>query len=55
MERLFGQMLANVEYLPVGFITSQLVAENLALATAVIVVMFWNFFINRYWTYNDIS
>jgi putative flippase GtrA len=21
----------------------------------VIVVMFWNFFANRYWTYNDVS
>jgi putative flippase GtrA len=28
---------------------------NLALAMAVIVVMFWNFFVNRYWTYNDVA
>jgi putative flippase GtrA len=31
------------------------IGENLALATVVIIVMFWNFFINRYWTYNDIE
>lgn len=29
--------------------------HNLALAIAVIVVMFWNFFINRYWTYSDVK
>ena len=28
---------------------------NLALILAVIVVMFWNFFVNRYWTYNDVG
>jgi putative flippase GtrA len=30
-------------------------ADNLTLAIAVIVVMFWNFFVNRYWTYNDVK
>lgn len=30
-------------------------AHNFALACAVGVVMFWNFFINRFWTYNDVS
>lgn len=29
--------------------------ENMALAVAVVVVMFWNFFANRYWTYNDVE
>lgn len=28
---------------------------NLAQALAVFVVMFWNFFANRYWTYNDVE
>lgn len=31
------------------------VGANLALVLAVIVVMFWNFFVNRYWTYNDVD
>jgi putative flippase GtrA len=31
------------------------VAHNLTLAAAVIVVMFWNFFANRYWTYSDVE
>ena len=30
-------------------------AKNLTLAVAVGLVMLWNFFINRYWTYNDID
>jgi putative flippase GtrA len=30
-------------------------ARNATLAVAVGVVMIWNFFINRYWTYNDIE
>jgi putative flippase GtrA len=35
--------------------TIDLLAKNFTLAIAVVIVMFWNFFINRYWTYNDIS
>jgi putative flippase GtrA len=30
-------------------------ARNLTLALAVGVVMLWNFFVNRYWTYNDVE
>jgi putative flippase GtrA len=26
----------------------------LSLATAVSVVLLWNFFVNRYWTYGDV-
>lgn len=26
-----------------------------ALATAVTIVLLWNFFVNRYWTYNDVG
>ena len=29
--------------------------ENSALAIVVVIVMFWNFFVNRYWTYNDVE
>ena len=29
--------------------------ENVTLAIAVGVVLFWNFFVNRYWTYNDVK
>lgn len=31
------------------------IGKNLALALAVGIAMFWNFFVNRYWTYNDVT
>lgn len=31
------------------------VGDNLTIAIAVVIVMFWNFFVNRYWTYNDVT
>jgi putative flippase GtrA len=30
-------------------------AKNATLALAIGIVMIWNYFINRYWTYNDIE
>lgn len=36
-------------------LTPYLVAHNLALGCAIGVVLFWNFFINRYWTYGDVE
>jgi putative flippase GtrA len=36
-------------------IDADFLGHNLALAIAVVVVMFWNFFANRYWTYNDVD
>ena len=36
-------------------LTSDFLAKNLTLALAVSVVMLWNFFVNRYWTYNDVD
>jgi putative flippase GtrA len=33
----------------------KLISHNSTLAIAVGVVMLWNFFVNRYWTYNDID
>jgi putative flippase GtrA len=34
---------------------AQFLAKNATLAFAIAVVMTWNYFINRYWTYNDID
>ena len=52
---LLTSLFERLSFLPIGFVTAQLLGENLALAIAVIVVMFWNFFINRYWTYSDVD
>jgi len=36
-------------------ITPDFLASNVTLAIAVGIVMLWNFFVNRYWTYNDVN
>ncbi len=36
-------------------ISPEFAARNATLAAAVGTVMLWNFFVNRYWTYNDIT
>lgn len=35
--------------------SSEILAKNATLGFAIAVVMLWNFFVNRYWTYNDIE
>ena len=35
--------------------SAETLAKNATIAFAIGVVMIWNFFINRYWTYNDID
>lgn len=45
-ERLFQRLL-----LP---LSPSYAAKNFTLAVAVGVVMLWNFFVNRHWTYNDV-
>jgi len=55
LEPFFSKLFTRLQFLPIGFITAEFLADNFALAVAVIVVMFWNFFINRYWTYGDIN
>lgn len=37
-----------------SFLTPDFLAKNITLAIAIIIVMFWNFFVNRNWTYNDV-
>jgi putative flippase GtrA len=48
--------LANVvSWIPFLEPYADRLGDNLALAVAVVVVMFWNFFANRHWTYNDVQ
>jgi putative flippase GtrA len=35
--------------------SAELLAKNLTLAVAIAIVMLWNFFANRYWTYGDVE
>lgn len=42
-------------FLPANFFSPTFVGHNVALAIAIIVVMLWNFFANRFWTYSDVA
>jgi putative flippase GtrA len=35
-------------------VTPDFIGHNAALAISMVLILFWNFFINRYWTYADI-
>jgi putative flippase GtrA len=48
-------ILRIIERLSLDIFTPGFMAKNFTLAVAVGVVMLWNFFVNRYWTYNDID
>ena len=39
----------------ISFDVADAFAKNATLLFAIGVVMLWNFFINRYWTYNDVA
>jgi putative flippase GtrA len=41
--------------MPVASQYHQFLSHNATLAIAVGIVMMWNFFVNRYWTYSDID
>ena len=48
-------MRSFFETLSVKILSPEFLGKNFTLAVAVGVVMLWNFFVNRYWTYNDIK
>jgi putative flippase GtrA len=49
MQRLFQRLALNTSLSP------EFLGKNFTLMVAVSVVMLWNFFVNRYWTYNDVD
>ncbi|MGB9669527.1 MAG: GtrA family protein [Anaerolineales bacterium] len=55
LEKRLIVFLGKLPFLKFGFIDSVFLGHNFALAIAIIVVMFWNFYVNRYLTYNDVS
>jgi putative flippase GtrA len=36
------------------FVDTNFYSNNITLAIAVTIVLFWNFFVNRFWTYSDV-
>lgn len=55
LESPFRKLADLIPFLPVGIFTVDFLGYSAALAVAVVVVMFWNFFVNRYWTYSDVD
>ena len=53
VEPLMASAFESVGHLSVA--TSEFLARNATLVLAIGIVMVWNFFVNRYWTYNDID
>jgi len=47
--KFFGNLTDKYQIDPIVF------GDNSALIIVVGIVLFWNFFINRYWTYNDVQ
>ncbi len=37
------------------FLRPEVIGHNVSLAIVIIIILFWNFFINRIWTYNDVK
>ncbi len=47
--QLFETSALNIPF------SAEFLGKNFTLAVAVGIVMLWNFFANRYWTYNDVD
>lgn len=54
LEPVFYKIISNLPF-EILFFNADFLSDNLTLVVAVIIVMFWNFFVNRYWTYSDVD
>lgn len=55
IESPLRDFFAGLRFPNMPFFEPDFLGHNVALAIAVIVVMFWNFFVNRFWTYSDVE
>ncbi len=55
LEPVFEHLAAAFGLQILPYLDAKTVGDNLTLALAVVIVMFWNFFANRYWTYSDVE
>jgi hypothetical protein len=53
VEPVMAKTFENMAHL--SHATAESLAKNATLLLAIGIVMIWNFFINRYWTYNDVD
>lgn len=53
LEQAFIPMLARLALqLP---LSHEVLGQNMALASVIVMVMLWNFFLNRFWTFSDVD
>lgn len=58
---IFDALEKSMDWVASNIVSSSFVispvtlGHNMALATVIIIIMFWNFFVNRFWTYNDVD
>jgi putative flippase GtrA len=51
-----GLIWVAAQVTPKSFFASPtVIGHNLSLAIVIVVIMLWNFFVNRFWTYNDVN
>jgi putative flippase GtrA len=55
LDRLIHNVVPGIAELVANMVREGGIGESAAWALAVVIVMFWNFFVNRYWTYNDVD
>ncbi len=53
VEPIMARAFENIIHL--SHAAAESLAKNATLITAIGIVMIWNFFVNRYWTYNDVE
>ena len=52
---LYRPLTRLIGLLPIFEPYAERLGGNAALAVSVVIVLFWNFFANRYWTYSDVE
>jgi putative flippase GtrA len=53
LEKVYNSLATR--FLPGFFLSPTVVGHNLALASAIIIVLIWNFIANRFWTFKDVT
>lgn len=54
LEPVLFKLISNLPF-EIPLFDANFLSDNLTLVVAVVIVMFWNFFVNRYWTYSDVE
>lgn len=52
---LNNRLLGTINNLTINLpVENAVVSQNLALAVSIVIILLWNFFANRHWTYGDV-